>query len=71
MAEPTHANVANGLRYIMINRELRDFKILYPDAATSSDVIPAYVTSFQVTGKVGNVYEGEITLTNDGAPTLC
>lgn len=71
MAEPTHANVANGLRFIMINRQKRDFKMVYPDAATSSDIIPGYVTSFAVTGKVGGVFEAEITIANDGAPTLC
>jgi hypothetical protein len=71
MADPTHANVSNGLRYIMIQRQKRDYKLLYPDAASSFDVIPGYITSFAITGKVGNVYEAEITIANDGAPTLC
>jgi hypothetical protein len=70
MTEPTHENVSGGLRYLMINRIKKDFGFQYPDGHNSTDIIPGYITSFAVTGKVGGVFEAEITLTNDGAPTL-
>lgn len=72
--EPTHDNVtsstASGLRYLMINQVLTTFKLTYPNAAASVDTFPAYVTDVTVTGKVGGVWEGAVTLSNNGAPTL-
>jgi hypothetical protein len=72
--EPTHNNTAasttTGLRYLMLNRILTNFKIVYPDGSASSDTFPAYVTDVSITGKVGGVFEGAITLSNNGAPTL-
>ena len=44
--------------------------VVYPDTGASSDSFPAYVTGVSVTGKVGNVFEGSIELSNSGAPTL-
>lgn len=76
MEETTHRNSLNGgtvgagLRYLMINQLLRDFQFVYPDGNNSTDAFPAYVTSFAITGKVGNVYEASVELTNSGAPSL-
>lgn len=72
--EPTHdnqtSNAASGLRYLMINKILSTFKLVYPDTGASTDSFPAYVTSVSITGKVGGVFEGTIELSNNGAPTL-
>ncbi len=72
--EPTHNNTAasttTGLRYLMINKILTTFKIVYPDGSSDSDTFPAYVTDVSITGKVGSVFEGTIQLSNNGAPTL-
>lgn len=72
--EPTHDNVSNntasGLRYLMLNKVLSSFKLVYPDSGTSSDTFPAYVTSVSITGKVNGVFEGAIELSNSGQPTL-
>ncbi len=72
--EPTHNNTATssftGLRYLMLNKILTTFKIVYPDGSSSSDTFPAYVTEVSVSAKVGNVVEGSITLSNNGAPTI-
>jgi len=76
MTEPTHQDAVNagisGLRYLWKNRLLTEFQVVYPNTIQSIDQFAAYVTSFQITGKVGGVFEAEIELTaNDGAPTLC
>lgn len=72
--EPTHNNdtssTVSGLRYLMINQILSTFKLTYPNTAADTDVFPAFVTNVSVTGKVGGVWEGSITLSNNGAPTL-
>lgn len=76
MEEATHRNSVNGgnvgagLRYLLINRLLRDYQFLYPDGNSSTDAFPAYVTMFSITGKVGGVFEASIELTNSGQPSL-
>jgi hypothetical protein len=76
MEEPTHRNSVNGgavgagLRYLLINQLLRNYQFVYPDGNNSTDAFPAYVTSFQITGAVGQVYTATINLSNSGAPSL-
>lgn len=76
MLEPTHRNSINGgvvgagLRYLLINRLLRDFQFTYPDGNLSTDAFPAYTTSFAITGAVGGVFTADINLSNSGAPSL-
>ena len=71
MKDTTH-NYAAGLRGLLINQTLTIFKVLYPDASpSSSDSFPAYITGFHITGKVGDVYNAAIEISNNGAPTLC
>lgn len=76
MEEVTHRNSLNGgsvgagLRYLLINRLLRNFQILYPDGNSSTDAFPAYTTSFAITAKVGNVFDASVELSNSGAPSL-
>ncbi len=76
MEDPSHNNsTPYGLRYLLINKVLRDWQIQYPNGANyipaSTDAFPAYVVSFEVTGSVGKVWEAAITLSNSGAPSLC
>ena len=79
--EPSHRNsnngggtVADGLRYIWINKLLRDVQINYPpdpNGDIATDAFKAFVTDFQITGKVGGVFEAEVEFTaNDGNPML-
>lgn len=76
MEEPTHRNSVNGgtvgagLRYVLVNRLVRDFQFIYPDGSNSTDAFPAYVTMFSITGKVGGVFEASIELSNSGEPSL-
>jgi len=76
MEEPTHHNSINGgsigagLRYLLVNKLLRDWQAIYPDGNESTDAWPAFVTSFAITGKVGGVFEASIELSNSGQPSL-
>jgi len=68
--DTTQANSSAGLRYLMLQKSHRYFQLSYPDGLSSADVIPGYVTGYKISGKVGGVFEAEITLSNSGAPTL-
>lgn len=78
--EPSHRNSINGgtqaagLRYLMINRLLRDWQIGYPADANgdlATDAFKAFVTDFGITGKVAGVFEAQITLgINDSNPSF-
>lgn len=76
MLEVTHRNSINGgtigagLRYLLVNRLLRDYQFVYPDGNSSTDAFPAYATSFAITGAVGGVFTASINLSNSGAPSL-
>ena len=70
MTEPSHRNQSGGLRYVLVNKLVRDFQLIYNDGFSSTDVWPGYITGFQVTGSIGKVYEAEIEVSNSGPPTL-
>ncbi len=74
MTEPTHMNLitgaVKGIRYMMLNQILANWKAIYFDSFTSTDSFPAFVTGFSITGKVGGVFEAEMELSGNGAPTL-
>jgi Lambda phage tail tube protein, TTP len=70
MTDPSHENVAGGLRYIFVNRILAAFQFVYPDGLDSTDAFDAYVSGFNITGKVGGVFEATVEFSNSGAPTL-
>jgi hypothetical protein len=76
MTEPTHANLAGpptGMRYLLMNRILAAWQITYPETATTPpvDAFTGYVTSFQITGKVGDVFKATCGIGTTGTPTLC
>jgi hypothetical protein len=78
--EPSHRNsadsgtVAAGLRYLLLNKLLRNFEVTYPadpNGNVGVDDYKAFVTDFGVTGKVGGVFEASITLgINDAQPSF-
>ena len=74
MTELSHHNGPNstawGLRYMLVNRLLRDWEAVYPDGNNSTDAFPAYVVNFEISGNIAGVYEANITLNNSGQPTL-
>jgi hypothetical protein len=71
MTEPTHENVAGGLRYMLVQKLVRDYQMVYNNGFGSNDIWPAYITGFQVTGSIGKVWEADIEQVNSGSPTLC
>lgn len=78
MTEPTHQNAVDGavrgLRYVMTERILADWQIAYPDGEDSADTFSAYVTGFNIQGKVGGVFEADVELSQSSLfaePELC
>ena len=79
MEETTHRNnagggsTATGLRALYLGYPpiLREWQFIYPDGNTSTDAFAAYVTGFNITGKVAGVFEATIELTaNDQNPSF-
>jgi hypothetical protein len=71
MEDSSHNNsTPYGLRYLLLNRVVRDWLIGYPDGHGSTDSFPAYVTSFEITAAIGKVFEAQIELSNSGSPSL-
>ena len=81
MEDPSHNNsTPYGLRYLLINRILRDWQIAYPNGASvtgsfpatgSTDAFSAYVTKFEISGMVGKTFEASLELSTAGAPSFC
>ena len=71
MQDPTHDNVSGGLRYALVQKLVREYKMIYADGMNSTDIWPAYITGFEVTGSIGKVWEAQIMQSNSGPPTLC
>ena len=76
MEDPSQNNsTPYGLRYLLLNRILRDWQVGYPNGAggavASTDAFPAYVTSFEITAAIGKLFEAQIELSNSGQPSLC
>ncbi len=74
MEEATHqeeiSGVIRGLRNLMVNQNLVNFKAIYNDANNSTDYFAAYVTSFSSASKVGDVWQADVEFSNNGAPIL-
>jgi hypothetical protein len=78
--EPSHRNsassgsVAAGLRYLMLQKLLRDWEISYPadaNGSASADAFKSFVTEFGITGKTAGVFEASIKLgINDQNPSF-
>lgn len=65
-----------GLGYMFTSRGYQDpgvpynFRIVYPDADTTTDYFQAFVLDFQITAKVADVLRASVTLELTGQPTL-
>jgi hypothetical protein len=80
MEDPTHNNavgggsIPSGLRYNLINNQLRNYQLMYYNLTTGLfvgvDAWPGYVTSFAITGKTGSVWMAKIEIVNSAAPSL-
>ncbi len=65
----THS-YSTGLIKDMLARTKRNFKIVFPDAGSTTWLLPALVTGFEPSEPVDGVLEADITLTISGKPTL-
>ena len=63
----THSYVA-GLAKLLVDRTLRNFQLVFPDATTW--VLPAYVTGFEPENTLKGISKADITLQISGKPTL-
>lgn len=70
MEDPTLNSQVGGLRYLFANKLKRDFQITYNDGNNSTDAFQAYVTTYQITGQVADVFKAQITLSGTGQPQL-
>ena len=78
--ETSHRNSVNGgtvtagLVYLQLQQLLRDWQAQYPpdpEGNSPEEAYKAFVTDFGITGKIGGVFEAQVTLgINDGNPTL-
>lgn len=68
-AEATH-DYDGGLLQDFDNRTLRNFQLIFPDTATTTWTIPAYVTGFETSAPVDGALTAAVTLRISGAPTL-
>lgn len=68
--EATQSNSA-GLRFLLTRQLLRQWFIVYPNTGTPADSFYGYVTSFKLTGKVGDVYTADVEISiNDQSIVL-
>ncbi|MEM3453498.1 MAG: phage tail tube protein [Candidatus Hadarchaeum sp.] len=69
---PTDATqgYSTGLLKDMVNRTKRNFKLVFPDASSTTWSFSAYVTAFSPKAAVRDVLAADITLKITGQPTL-
>lgn len=79
--DPTHSSAAgggsvpSGLMYNLVHNQLRNFQLIFYNVTAGANVATwawsAYVTGFQVTGKVGGDWQAKLELVSNGtAPSL-
>jgi predicted secreted protein len=61
---------STGLLRDMNNRTRRNFKVVFPNAGSTTWSFPAFVTSFQPKAPVNNPFTADVTLQVAGMPTL-
>jgi hypothetical protein len=72
---PTSGSVAAGLMWLFNNANaannagLRNWYFVMPDGNSTTIDFPAFVTSFQIDAKVGDVFKASIELTHSGGAT--
>lgn len=67
--ETTHG-YASGLLKDMVNKTVRNFQIVFPDAASTTWTFAALITGFETSEPVGDQLSASVTLKITGQPTL-
>jgi predicted secreted protein len=69
-AGATHKNASGGLLYAFDQGTQDNYALVFPDAATTTWVVPAIVTGFEVGAPMDNKLSASATLKVSGKPTL-
>jgi hypothetical protein len=69
-AEATHKNAAGGLIYVMEQKLLKNFKIVFADTGASVLAFAAFVVGFEPEGPVAGKLAAKIKLRISGAVTF-
>lgn len=67
--DPTHSYSA-GLLSDMLNRTRRNFRIVFPDASTTTWLIPGIITGFDMSSDPTDVLKASVTVKVSGPPTF-
>lgn len=69
---PAHAtqSYSNGLIADMVNRTLRNFKVVWSNTGATGWVLPCYVVAFTPLAPKGEKLSAKVTLKVSGQPTL-
>lgn len=60
----------NGLLAVFTGRQLREYQLVFPDAAATTYYFQGYISKFNITSKVAGVLEADVTITLTGQPVL-
>jgi len=64
----THKNASGGLIYLLDNKTLQTFHVVFPDATDWT--LPGYVTDFKPSAPVDGKLSASVTIKVSGQPTL-
>ncbi len=67
--EPTHS-YSSGLLSDMLNRTRRNFQIVFPDAGSTTWLIPGIITQFDMSADPAAVLMATLTIKVSGPPTF-
>jgi hypothetical protein len=68
-AGATHNNSAGGILYVMQQKTLKNFKLVFPAAVAAGPTFAAFVTDFQPKAPVAGKLSADITLKISGPVT--
>ena len=68
--QPYGHNGTNGLLSVFTGRQLREYQLVFPDAAATTYYFQAYISKFNIVSKVAGVLEADVTFTLTGQPVL-
>jgi predicted secreted protein len=63
-------DASSGLLSLLDSKTKRDYKIIFPDAASTTWTLSAYVTGFSPSAPVDDRLSADVTLKATGQPTL-
>lgn len=68
--EATHKNASGGLSYQLLQKILRNFKLVFPDVANSVISFAGFVVGFEPEAPVKGALKAKLKIRVSGLPTL-